>query len=392
MRNNFVNKWLGTYASYHKELLEVFRDTITRETLKDAIPLLDPMCGSGSLLVQCEKESIASVGYDINPVQVIQCNAKLANASTFNWPVVRRDIAHLKVKESHKTIFSRNWFDEDVAKRLLQFYNDITVYAANRDGNLKRITIAAFVLSLRANACYGTSSNPTWLKKGGMVPGTNIKKAFLAAFDFIGKWHDITYGKIKRKRIFGRVYQKDIKSIPDRQLYQLCITSPPYCNRLDYKRMMAPEYYFMSRYIQQKEEDEAFIGDNVIHDLDLKVYQPTEYEARLLKDIRSRQMPDDKDYYYKYYFKYLYELDIVLNKIMVALRKHGTLLIAVQNSHYKDIAINIDDIICEKIRDHHVVHAIFSKDRQFFGNILKVNKKQRETILRITKNGNKATH
>ena len=359
-------KWLGTYAGYSPQLIRNFTEEINTNYNCRNIRILEPMCGSGTLLVEFEKNNIPYVAYDINPAQVIQCKAKVACISDIDYRLISSDLKKIKFKELSKTISSREWYDADVVSLLTDLYNELKKYSSDKKKDIWDTLNAAFILTLRRNACITTSSNPTWLKKGGTIPGTNIKTTLFKALDFIVDWNKNTYKK-GRLRKCGKISSRDVRLLNEKEHYDICITSPPYCNRMDYKRMLAPEYYFIQKYISNIKNDVGFIGDNVVRNVALDEYSPTTYETGLLKRIRTRQEPENKDYYYKYYKKYFYELDETLQKIMSALKHKGVLFITVQNSHYKDVEIHLDEVIMSKIQDRHLVSVFQSKLRCFFG-------------------------
>jgi len=376
-------KWIGSYAGYSHELVEYFSNEIKEHYDSKSLKLLEPMCGSGNLLVKFEIEKVPYLAYDINPVQVIQCNAKIANLTKLSLASIRQDIKAFKVKEIQRALACREWFSQDAISCLLELFNKIDSYSTSCDPDVRHLLTGAFVLTLRRNACIAASSNPTWLKKGGTIPGTNVKETFIAAYDFINLWHKKNYSQ-KRMRKYGDVSCRDINNIKKQNFYDICIVSPPYCNRLDYKRMFAPEYYFVTNFIQNDKE-KAFMGNNEVRGFDDSSYHPTAYEILLLRKIRLKQAPENKDYYFKYYSKYFKELDLVLIKIMDSLKPGGVLFINVQNSHYKEVEINLDEVIKSKIEEKHIVSELYSKQKTFFGNLLKANKRQKETLLGIVK-------
>jgi hypothetical protein len=327
---------------------------------------------------------IPYTAYDINPVQIAQCKAKLALAQKIKTDLIQRDLRRIRIKNIETAIVSRDWFSPDVITKLLDLYHWIVRYSMDKEPDVMDILYAAFILSLRRNACITASSNPTWLKSGGTIPGTDIKDTFLQAYAFIIDWHAKSF-KQKRVRNYGTVAYKDISNLTDKCCYDLCIISPPYCNRLDYKRMFAPEYLFITKHILNLPSEDKFFGNNEIKDFKTKDYAPTDYEEAVLAEVRRRQAPENKDYYFKYFMKYFSELDIILNKILGTLRSRGSAIITIQNSHYKDFTIKLDEIIKSKVNKRHGITELASKEKSYFGNLLKAKSRQKETVLIINK-------
>ncbi|HLG76703.1 MAG TPA: DNA methyltransferase, partial [Ktedonobacteraceae bacterium] len=60
-----VHEWYRFVLSFPPHLV---RDYITRFGLEGRHRVLDPFCGTGTVLVECKKQGIASVGIEANPV------------------------------------------------------------------------------------------------------------------------------------------------------------------------------------------------------------------------------------------------------------------------------------------------------------------------------------
>lgn len=371
-------KWIGSYAGYSTQLIVKFLEFVRDQSGRPVI--FDPMCGGGNLFVACEKNNINYVGYDINPIQVIQAAAKLALIDDKEAQACLADVPKWDIFEIRKTLISSDWFHVDVVEALLSFYQKLTSFAGSP---IFDVILAAFYLMLRKNACYGISSNPTWLKKGGIIAGTSIKDSFVENFKMILDWHGSTYGYLRQGKN-GYVRCQDIRNITNHDEFDVCITSPPYCNRLDYRRMFGPELFIHSL-IPGNTPHGEFMANNEVRGVDLNDYTPTKFEEQLLNVIRSKQAPENRDYYYKYYSKYFAELQLVLDKSIMSVKHNGIILINVQNSTYKKANIDLDGVIYHKLVEKHHVEELLYSNKPFFGNIRNQNAHQKETVLKIIK-------
>lgn len=371
-------KWIGGYAAYSKNILRMFFEEINRA--KPGSIFFDPMCGTGTLLVEGKRKGVAIEGFDINQIQIIQCRAKLINLRADDFDKYYKEAESLECEEICGLIVSGDWYHESVARSLIDFRKGLIKHAINLSPDHCHLAEAAFALTLRRNSCYGVSSNPTWLKRGGTLTGTQTKKEFLGAIRFIKEWHAKNYFN-KNQCMDVPVKIRSVLDEPQEGGYDICLTSPPYCNRLDYKRMFGPEHFFYSRYVDN-EEDPKFMGDNVVRGYVVDKEAHSLLELNLLDQIRSRQADKNKDYYYKYYSKYFNELKAALNNIGLQINKNGYMLINVQNSTYKGVEICIDDIIINHFGPERA-ECIYDEHKSHFGNIVKAKTKQKETIIKV---------
>jgi hypothetical protein len=371
-------KWLGSYAAYSKNVLRMFFEEINRA--KPGSRFFDPMCGTGILLVEGKRKGIAIDGFDINQIQVIQCRAKLINLSNDDFDTYYKEAKSLECKEMYGLIVSEDWYHESVARNLIDFRKSLIEHSMNLSPDHYHLAEAAFALTLRKNSCYGISSNPTWLKRGGTLTGTKIKEEYLEAIGFIKEWHNNNYFNTSQLTN-NSVNIRSVLCESQGMAYDICLTSPPYCNRLDYKRMFGPEHFFYSRYVNNEEEPN-FMGNNVIRGYVVDEESHSQFELDLLDRIRSRQDPKNNNYYYKYYSKYFKELKATLHNIELQINKNGYMLVNVQNSTYKGVEICIDDIIINHFGPDRA-ECIYDEHKSHFGNIVQAKTKQKETIIKV---------
>ncbi len=103
-----IHRWYSTVMGFDPALVG---QLIDRLSISEGQNLLDPFCGTGTTLVECQKKGITAIGLDVNPVCVLATRVKT------NWQlstdkidsllrlIVReaRDIAKCPSLKSHKT-------------------------------------------------------------------------------------------------------------------------------------------------------------------------------------------------------------------------------------------------------------------------------------------------
>jgi len=135
------------------------------------------------------------------------------------------------------------------------------------------------------------------------------------------------------------------------------MTSPPYCNRVDWDRLYGPEHFFLSAVGVWHTRTE-FLGTTAVRnyvdfDSDLRfVTVRSKYLARLLNEIRERQIRKEKrsDYYVKYFTRYFAQLFRMFDLAVGALRKKNAgVFFVVQDNAHRGLLIDIGEALAESL-------------------------------------------
>ena len=135
---------------------------------------------------------------------------------------------------------------------------------------LQLFSRAVLILCVRPYCSIGDSSNPTWLKPGGMCTG-EIAKTIVSSH--ISKFQDFyyaVYGDMHPTRAnyntitFGL---SDAECIDLNDTFDTIFTSPPYCNRLDIYRLYNPELAFLEA-LGYNISNNNILGTNIIKDFE----------------------------------------------------------------------------------------------------------------------------
>ena len=151
-----------------------------------------------------------------------------------------------------------------------------------------------------------------------------------------------------------KVVNDDFASSRVRGLFDFCLTSPPYLNRLDYVVAHLPELSIL-KYVAPVDIERlrsAMIGTTKIVQKDNSPI-PTEWGSSCrvtLEKVWNHQAYASRRYYYYTYRQYFARLYASLGKLTKHLRKNAQGAIVIQNSFYKDLKISTPNIASEMLQ------------------------------------------
>jgi DNA modification methylase len=212
--------------------------------------ILDPFAGVGTVLVEAKFANLRAVGIDINPFMCFASLVKTRNYDAFDIEVALErvfnsiDLSYIKMSSPPPLFNIEIYYDSGTLEKLLALKNSITKI---RDRKIKDLLMLCF-LNVAVNSA-------------------NIKKSPAPRFAKKNKVPDV-FGMFKRK---VKEVLEDVRNLPmlggevdiclgdSRNLnfinesFDLVITSPPYCNNVDYVRHTQLELYWLG--YAKKSED-----------------------------------------------------------------------------------------------------------------------------------------
>jgi len=132
--------------------------------------------------------------------------------------------------------------------------------------------------------------------------------------------------------------------------FDAVLTSPPYLTRLDYVKATLPELLLLNRLngtnlhqLRLKMMGSPLVGiDAPLEDIR---WGPT--ALRLINQVRKHPSKASSTYYLRFYLKYFTALYNGIERITLFLNHNGVACIVTQRSHYKEILIDLPQIIVE---------------------------------------------
>lgn len=207
--------------------------------------VLDPMCGSGTTLVEAAVAGYQATGIDLNPVAVLVSRAKTTSLEPSDRDELRSLIAELRhageelrrfpeglqnlVRESELPVFKnrRLWFDDSVVRELAHIKSRIESLSSHRARVVAFCAFSAMIVPLS-----NQESETRWCSKPKRVapgePALRVADRLEYAVERVGQFQALRPASVQ-------VHEGDARAthLPDGSV-NLIVTSPPYANSHDY--------------------------------------------------------------------------------------------------------------------------------------------------------------
>jgi len=339
---------------------------------------LDPWNGSGTTTEAATDLGYHAKGYDLNPVMIII--AKARNVSFSQYQVLKemqRDFGeqlHI-LDQTHKLNLNNDpltdWFVPETveALRVLEYClqsisPDFTEYVRlfHHQQMLLNITtetaffyVALFRVLKELSSSF-RSSNPTWIKK----PKQENERAFFSKESVISCFNDqvnellvLLSNEVNDLNVETGTISLGLSNstnlLLEDESIDAVITSPPYCTRIDYAVLTSLELALLGI----NDEDlvklrRTLIGSPLTHpfepEIDVKWGKSC---LNTINRIREHESKASNTYYLRTYLQYFDGFYKSLIEIDRVLTINGECVIVVQDSYYKDIHIDLAEIVSE---------------------------------------------
>lgn len=360
-------RWYPYYAGYSSDFAI---STLQKYGTESTSLVLDPWNGSGTTTTAAAGAGYSALGIDLNPIAVIIAKGRLVQVE--DVPSVRplaKDIckkfrALIRDESSHDSDPLRRWFvpGSVAALRALEraiFTLLVQFSTTDKSERIEEMTpIGAFfytaaLLASRNLVSRFFCSNPTWLKQritpaARLRPNADvIENYFLAATEELAGYILTTGAHAKANRIDVKVGKSD--NIPlSSSVVDLVLASPPYCTRIDYAVSTAVELsYFGLNAQEMRLLRTSLLGTPAIAEPKGDAVALGTAATSLLGKVVEHPSKASRSYYYKNLYQYFCGLASSIRELSRVLRPSGKSIFVVQDSHYKDLRINLAEILCE---------------------------------------------
>jgi hypothetical protein len=344
--------------------------------------ILDPWNGSGTTTRVANWRNINSIGFDLNPATLV-----IARAGLTDWNTIAGSVQPLSdhlLEQAKKTLTAQNtssakreepfnqWFTEETSciLRNLELTVRATLVGLPSAQTTQFSPLAAFFyLALFRLARDLTKpfcgSNPTWIKTAKSpqeylkISPKDIYQMFERSVKELSKafaeWEvdqseEAILDLKPRSNPEVRLDIADSRNLPlpDNSV-DAVVTSPPYCTRIDYVMAMLPELSVIGLHLSESESlKRKLLGTTTVPPISprrRKVWGKT--CGKLLCDIEDHPSRASKTYYLKWATQYFESLYKSLREIDRVLRPDSPCAIVLQSSYYKEIKIDLPQIVCE---------------------------------------------
>ncbi len=361
--------WYPYYAGYSTAFVV---DALALAELGPHSRVLDPWNGSGTTTDVAAQSGHHAFGFDLNPTMVVVAKARLLDATV--QPSLNAILHDLLTKARGLQPLNpaeplEAWFTAGTAHIIRNVERAIQLLLINPSDyqplfqldRLGRVSaLAAFFYVglfrvLRKLLSPFRSANPTWVKQPGKVTDRltlredQIFTLFREQITEMGA--DLApLGPVASNKCEATIDRAMSACLPvEDHSIDLVVTSPPYCTRIDYVRKTGPELALLgATTTAARRLRDQMIGTPTIHN-DLPTPGQTWGHTCLgiLDSIFHHDSYASKSYYWKTYLQYFDGLYKSLQEVNRTLRPGGKCVLVVQDSHYKDLHVNLAVITTE---------------------------------------------
>ncbi len=348
---------LVEYATFRPDIL---RDLCRLLPEKRSV-VLDPMAGAATLLPFLQVRGHTAYMADLDPVhlhvnRIRRFEVYRTYSKTGRGEILTRlrDCGPELARASRREVVTDRWIDDATLEGLVLAWHR----TASSDGNVRLLLRGLLLLSVRPLAACAKSSNPTWLKPGGWCPGRRVGQVFEEQIKRLEKYYAAAYRYADATEVGSAVVAlEDARRVRINPRAHVVVTSPPYCNRLDYDVLYGPEHYLLSA-LDEPLAAGAMIGTNLVRgygrfeeDFDL-VCAESRLAARLLKGVRETQIRHERtsNYYVKYFTRYFASLFGACENMARNVRAGGRLVLVLQNNAHRGQLIDLRRIVEQFLR------------------------------------------
>jgi len=355
--------WAHTYTAFS---LDFASAALERLGVKPKSHIIDPFLGSGTTMVAAAIRGCTATGVDISPFSVLLSRARLANA--VDRRIVRSYLQNSRSPRSSDRTQHLALAANDLAyaaavvericdKRGLEPTNLLGTILSDDVGSYDSEVVSLISLAIGARECAKLTrgSNPIWYRHHSETS----RGRRLTLREAARRWSEVVTSDLQHAPPFlrrgNRILNQDFSAIGNQpHKFDVCLTSPPYLNRLDYVVAHLPELSVLQLISPIDLDDlrKKMIGTTKIVEKAPR-HAPAEWGdtcRAALDSVANHSSYASQRYYYHTHYHYFHGLYESLKKLptLMASSCHG--LIVVQTSFYKDVRIATPEICTEMLR------------------------------------------
>jgi 16S rRNA G966 N2-methylase RsmD len=264
-----VHDWYRFVLSYPPHLVQHY---LEKFGVGSGQRVLDPFCGTGTTVVECKKQGIASVGVEANPM------AQFAGAVKVDWALNSEqliEVAQQIVKQSDRVLADEGdqWrsLPPESDKILLKHAKDktssisplplhktlilleqIRLDAASPYRRHLELALAKALVTSIGNLHFGPEVGVTKAK-----PDAPVIEAWLRQVEHMASDLEMVRSQIQVPAIVHHADSRQLLQVLEPNSIDVVITSPPYPNEKDYTRTTRLESVLLG-FIQNKQQLRSF--------------------------------------------------------------------------------------------------------------------------------------
>lgn len=342
----------GEYATYREEV----RAELLSRIPAGARVVVDPMAGTASLMPPLQLRGHEVHMLDISPVHYYVNSVRTAEACRYFHSRGENAMVDAAIGclgdltvVLRRLAVADGWFDAPTLGALQTAW-ELTPDLGPRMGAFVR---ALIVMLARDVSCHQGSTNPTWVKPGGLRRAQVIDQLVKNTVDRLSGYYQAAYdGQPPTGHGPAEVAIEDALNFRLPRKADVIVTSPPYCNRLEHSQMWGPELALLSALGEESSPIE-YVGATRVRGYDAwqehkaTVSDASPVLARFLDHVYQEEPKRDSHYYSKYFTQYFHMLFRFCQHAPTQLKQRGRFLMVVQDNAHRGERIHLADIVSE---------------------------------------------
>jgi hypothetical protein len=334
---------------------------------------MDPWNGSGTTTSAATALGHAAVGFDVNPVMTVVAKARLLPQSELTsidpllTDILKKAKSEIGKPDGEDPL--EIWFLPEAAitfrgieratYRLL-ISAKLSAPAFNTPHQMSSLAAFFYVALFRAVRSLlhpFEGSNPTWITRPRTLnrrlrpAASTVKECFSEHVRRMLLSAACSGTEPELQAANPTIAVASSENLPVRPgTVDFVLSSPPYCTRIDYGVATLPELAVIGFEVDKRlrELRSRLIGTPTIHS---RTPEPVESWGdtcvRLLERIRSHRSKAATSYYYKTYVQYFAAMSRSFSEVGRCLRRRGQCVLVVQDSHFKDVHVDLAKIFAD---------------------------------------------
>ena len=360
--------WLRLTPAYSVRLVEKLLDELL-EASADAAPVLDPFCGTGTTLLSCAEHGVDCDTLDINPFLVWLARTKVGRYTPAHLDEARRTLDKMRraVRRSDAAAWVppihqiEKWWSPGTLGALSRAYRTLARSCeggATPAHDLLRVAFCQ-VLIARSRADFGHQSMSFQRAQsdvGSAARRRDVEAVQLGldeAFERIALAAAEPLPATRRRVLEGDA--RRLHELLPREHYGLCITSPPYANRMSYIRELRPYMYWL-RYLEARTaagvlDWKAIGGTWGSATSNLGSWRPEPGAAPLPDRLEAllRAIAEQGPLLSTYVRKYFHDMAAHSASLFSVMRRGGRVRVVIGNSKFYDVVVPVEELLAESL-------------------------------------------
>lgn len=270
----YVNHWVHRYPG--KLIPHIPRYFLEKETKENPRLVLDPFCGSGTVLVEAMLAGHNAVGIDINPLACFLSRVKTKRLdqkrleSLSNSILRKTSLPTNDIVQTHNFYGIDYWFSEDVKNKLCRIKKEIETISQSEYRDFFRLVFS----SLIRKTSFADPRIPPACKSKRMRKkiendwNPKVQALFEKTLNNAVKCHQ-EFLSLCVEDVNAEVINANSGKIPlSDESIDLVITSPPYINAQKYLRSTRNEILWLgliNEYERLRKMDKALVGTERVY-------------------------------------------------------------------------------------------------------------------------------